>query len=449
MADNSSVRPLSILFTNNTLAERAGSEIWVRDVARALVARRHQPIAFSLVHGTVARELRAATVPVVADLADVAATPDVIHGHHHLETLVASLHFPTVPIVHFCHGWLPWEERPLKHPSIVRYVAVDETCLQRLTQEEGIPPDRVELVPNFVDLDRFQPRGPLPQQPRRALVFSNYAAEGGYVAVIREALRRAGVELAVAGSASGRVLDQPEHVLRDYDLVFAKGRAALEALAVGCSVIVTDVPGAGPLVTPEDFPYLRSRNFGIRLLQHPHTVDWYSQQLAAYRPDHAKAVQALVRRTAGLSETVDRLLDIYQHATTSRVTGPLAADGHALAAQRAAARHLWEVLPTLKGAAERARHRAQTESELRTALDLQTRLIRERDQSEQRAAAADLVSSDLRRQVGTLERTLRDSRELVETYQRLAVVRFRDALLRAPLLGRAVRPVVRALGRMI
>ena len=81
--------------------------------------------------------------------------------------------------------------------------------------------------------------------------------------------------------------------------------------------------------------------------------------------------------------------------------------------------------------------------------DLQTRLIRERDQSEQRAAAADLVSSDLRRQVGTLERTLRDSRELVETYQRLAVVRFRDALLRAPLLGRAVRPVVRALGRMI
>src|SRR5215211_1868477 len=306
MADNPAVRPLSILFTNNTLAERAGSELWVRDVARALVARRHQPIAFSLVHGVVAEELRAATVPVVADLADVAARPDVIHGHHHLETLVAALHSPTFPIVHFCHGWLPWEERPLKHPSIARYVAVDETCVERLTQEEGIPADRVELVPNFVDLDRFQPRSLLPRQPRRALVFSNYAAEGGYVAVIREAVRRAGIELTVAGRSSGRVLDQPEHVLRDYDVVFAKGRAALEAMAVGCSVIVTDVPGAGPLVTAEDFPYLRSRNFGIRLLQHPHTVDWYAQQLAAYRRDDAKAVQALVRQTAGLSGTVDR-----------------------------------------------------------------------------------------------------------------------------------------------
>jgi len=448
MADNPAVRPLSILFTNNTLAERAGSELWVRDVARALVARRHQPIAFSLVHGVVAEELRAATVPVVADLADVAARPDVIHGHHHLETLVAALHFPTVPIVHFCHGWLPWEERPLKHPSIARYVAVDETCVERLTQEEGIPADRVELVPNFVDLDRFQPRSPLPRQPRRALVFSNYAAEGGYVAVIREAVRRAGIELTVAGRSSGRVLDQPEHVLRDYDVVFAKGRAALEAMAVGCSVIVTDVPGAGPLVTAEDFPYLRSRNFGIRLLQHPHTVDWYAQQLAAYRPDDAKAVQALVRQTAGLSGTVDRLLDLYQHAIMAPGARPIAADGHALAAQRAAARHLCEVLPTLKAAANRAQHGARIESELRTALDLQARLIRQGEQNQQQAAAADLVSSDLRRQADDMDRSLRDSRELVEAYQKLAVVRLRDALLRAPLIGRAVQPVVRAFARM-
>ena len=440
MADNSGVRPLSILFTNNTLAERAGSEIWVRDVARALVARRHQPIAFSLVHGAVAEELRAATVPVVANLEDVAAPPDVIHGHHHLETLVAALHFPTVPIVHFCHGWLPWEELPLKHPSIARYVAVDETCVQRLTQEEGIPPDRVELVPNFVDLDRFQPRGPLPRHPRRALVFSNYAEEGGYVAVIREAVRRAGIELTVAGRSSGHVLDRPEHELRDYDIVFAKARAALEAMAVGCSVIVTDVPGAGPLVSAEDFHYLRSRNFGIRLLQHPHTVDWYAQQLTAYCPDDAKVVQALVRQTAGLSGTVDRLLDIYQHAITTRAAGP-PADGHALAAQRAAARHLCEVLPTVKAAASEARRAAQIESELRTAVDFQAGLIRERD-------TAVLVSSDLRRQADDMERSLRGSRELVEAYQQLAVVRLRDAVLRAPLIGRAVQPVVRALGRM-
>ena len=115
------MRSLTILFTNNTLAERAGSELWVRDVAGALLARGHRPIAFSLVTGVVAAELRAATIPVVDDLDKVGVAPDVIHGHHHVETLIAALHFPGVPIVHVCHGWVPWEERPLKHPSIAKY----------------------------------------------------------------------------------------------------------------------------------------------------------------------------------------------------------------------------------------------------------------------------------------------------------------------------------------
>ena len=126
----------------------------------------------------VAGELRAATVPVVSDLDKVSFTPDLIHGHHHLETLIAALHFPGVPIVHFCHGFLPWEEAPLHHPSIARYVAVDATCIDRLTAEEGIAPGRIERLLNFVDLQRFAPRSPLPPRPKRALVLSNQAEAG-------------------------------------------------------------------------------------------------------------------------------------------------------------------------------------------------------------------------------------------------------------------------------
>jgi hypothetical protein len=149
------MQSLSILFTNNTLSERAGSELWVRDVCRALVGRGHRPVAFSLALGEVAVELRAATVPVVSDLDKVSFRPDLIHGHHHLETLIAALHFPGVPIVHFCHGFLPWEEAPLHHPSIARYVAVDATCIDRLTAEEGIAPGRIERT---VEVDLPKPR---------------------------------------------------------------------------------------------------------------------------------------------------------------------------------------------------------------------------------------------------------------------------------------------------
>src|SRR2546430_4332475 len=35
----------------------------------------------------------------------------------------------------FCHGWLPWEETPPHFPRILRYVAVDHTCRDRLDRK--------------------------------------------------------------------------------------------------------------------------------------------------------------------------------------------------------------------------------------------------------------------------------------------------------------------------
>ena len=65
--------------------------------------------------------------------------------------------------------------------------------------------------------------------------------------------------------------------------MFAKGRTALEALAIGCATILADAVGAGPLVTPDNYDRLRRRNFGIRELCHPHEVAWYRDQIAQYR----------------------------------------------------------------------------------------------------------------------------------------------------------------------
>src|SRR5580704_4585509 len=162
--------PLKILITNNGLAARAGSELYVRDLALALLRRGHIPIAYSTVLGEVADELRGATIPIVDNLDSLSITPDIIHGHHHLETMTALLRFPTVPAVYFCHGWIPWQEAPPKFPRILRYVAVDYTCRDRLLLEHGIPDDRVSVLLNFVDLERFSPRPPLPARPTRGLV---------------------------------------------------------------------------------------------------------------------------------------------------------------------------------------------------------------------------------------------------------------------------------------
>ena len=156
---------MRILITNNTLAVRAGSELFVRDLAMALVRRGHDPMVFSTVLGDVADELRRATIPVLDDLRDLKVVPDVIHGQHHLDAMAAFLRFPDVPAVLVCHGWLPWEEAPVSFPSILRYVAVDDLCRERLLAEGGIPPKKIQVIRNFVDLERFRRRPPLPARP--------------------------------------------------------------------------------------------------------------------------------------------------------------------------------------------------------------------------------------------------------------------------------------------
>ncbi|HYX40818.1 MAG TPA: glycosyltransferase, partial [Pyrinomonadaceae bacterium] len=220
------MNPLKVLITNQALDQRAGTELYVRDVATALLRRGHAPVVYSPRLGAVAREIRAATVPVVDDLDALAFTPDIIHGQHNLETMTALLRFPTVPAVFFCHGWQDWREAPPRFPRLLRYVAVDETCRDRLLCEHAIPEARVRLLLNFVDLERFKPRGPLPARPQRALVFGNNAHQETYLVEVRAACARAGIELDVTGWRNGNASAQPEQLLGQYDLVFAKARCA-------------------------------------------------------------------------------------------------------------------------------------------------------------------------------------------------------------------------------
>src|SRR5439155_24689460 len=139
--------------------------------------------------------------------------------------------------ISYCHGWLPSEESPLRFPQILRYVAVDELCRERLIAEGGIPPERVELILNFFDRNRFPPRPALPSSPRLALAFGNEFNEQVDLPLLREACGRCGIELHAMRVGARTVAPRPGTVLAQYDIVFAKARAALDEMAVGAALL--------------------------------------------------------------------------------------------------------------------------------------------------------------------------------------------------------------------
>ncbi len=304
---------LRILITNNALAGRGGSELYVRDVALGLRNRGHVPVVYSTILGEVARELRTAGITVVDNLNQITPPPDLIHGHHHMETMTALLFFSGVPAINFCHSWSYWHETPLSFPRVLRYVAVDHACRDRLLVRHGIPEERIRVLLNFVDLGRFKERSrPLPPRPQRALIFSNYANSQTHLPAVREACRRAHIPLDVVGSGEKNASARPEEIIGEYDLVFAKARCALEALAVGSAVILCDAGGVGPMVTVGEFDKLRPLNFGIRTLREPLNPDVLVREIERYDSADAAAVSELVRATAGHESVIDELISLYQ-----------------------------------------------------------------------------------------------------------------------------------------
>lgn len=305
---------LTVLIANATLATLTGTETYLRDLALGLLRKGHHPIVYSPELGHIAEELRRATIPVTDDLKSVGTTPDLIHGNHNTELITALLHFPQAPAVFFCHSWADWISSPPAHPRILAYVAVDDTCRDRLVLENAIPPERVRVRLHGVDLERFKPRKPLPQRPGRALLFSNNANQWTHLNAIREACSRANIQLDVVGSGANASNPHPERLLADYDLVFAKARCALEALAVGTAVVLCDAAGSGPLVTSSDLERLQRLNFGIRTLTQKVDPDLLLQQIERYDPADATEVSRRIRPGSDLNSVVDDAIALYYEA---------------------------------------------------------------------------------------------------------------------------------------
>jgi hypothetical protein len=300
---------MRVLATNCSLRGRSGTEIVTIDLALGLSGRGHEVAVFTPLIGRSADVLRNRGIVVTDQPEDLPWKPDIIHGHHNHVLAAALACFPDAPGLFVSHSSNYWFDGPPLLPRVRRFFAVDEACRARLIAEVGCEKEEIALLPNAVDLELFSPRAPLPAKPQRALLLTKNTA---HIAAVRAAAQEAGLELDEIGSPFGGEVDDLHARLRHYDLVFATARMALEALTVGCAVVVVDGRGLAGLVTLPLVDEWRSNNFGLRLLTREPTMEAIVTEIGRYDAHDAALVSNRIRDTASLSIYLNRVEAIHR-----------------------------------------------------------------------------------------------------------------------------------------
>ena len=299
---------------------RSGTEVFVEQLADWLRQQGHTPVLYAPLIGPLGEEMRRRGHRVHDRIEQLQEAPDVIHGHHGGPTMTALAGFPAVPALFVSHGVAGEFDRPPVHPNILRYFAVSSLVRERWASPD-IPMDRIGILGNPVDTDRFARRAPLPDRPGHAVLV---AKAPGHVEAVREACATHGLALTEVGGAVGNLVPNLPDLYRDADIVFASGRSAFEAAASGCAVVLVDGSGMHGLIRAAEIDRVADLNCGVGLLAHPPAVQALADAIAGYDAADAAAVTDSLRRTHSLDAQGRRLLETY---AALRQAGP--AGGHA------------------------------------------------------------------------------------------------------------------------
>ncbi|NML38648.1 glycosyltransferase family 4 protein [Chitinophaga sp. G-6-1-13] len=303
---------MNILITNIELNRRSGTVVYVYELASALNANGYNVEVYTHVAGETAQELIRQGINVVTKLNQLKFVPDIVHAHHNLTTIDVLRRFKDIPIVYFLHDRTSFYDIPIRHSRILKYIAVDYNCLDRLHIEGRIPEEYTAVIYNWVNVDRFRLRSEFAEKPSRALVFSNYAKKNNHYKVIAEACASYGLQLDVIGEGTGSAVKNPEDFLAQYDLVFAKAKAAIEALSTGAAVVLCDFRGLGEMVNPENRSYLRKFNFGMKTLTRPFDAALMIAEIDKYNALHNQGNAIWIREKSSFTRVLAEITQLYE-----------------------------------------------------------------------------------------------------------------------------------------
>lgn len=301
---------MNLLITNIELTVPGGTVTYVLDLCEGLKKRGFTIEVFTHYIGEIGEDIRNSGINVVTNLDELLYTPDIIHAHHYLTVLEILQKFPDTPVVYLIHNRRSPHDYAIRHEQILKYVAVDYNCYERILNA-GIPPEYTTVIHNWVNTEKFKLRKDFQPKPRAALVFSNYASQQNYYKAIVTACDAARLQLDVIGKSMGNSIRNPEDHLQKYDLVFAKAKAAIEALATGAAVILCDSSGLGEMVTSRKLEYFRDFNFGGKLLTRPAKPNLILEEIMKFDREENELNAGRIRTLSSFDISCDKLVELY------------------------------------------------------------------------------------------------------------------------------------------
>jgi hypothetical protein len=277
-----------LVLANRILIHPGGTEVHLVTIGEQLQRLGHEVVLYAPELGPFADHARRRGLEVRGALRELPERCDVVFAQDGIVAYELAARYPTARSLFRICGDVYDFQLPPQLPGLVDLVVVLSGRYERLARATAVASPVLRLrVP--IDVDRLVPLGPLRERPERAVLLGNYP---GRDELVRAAWSGAGVEVRRVGFTEQSFAVQ--EAIADADIVVAKSRAALDAMACGRAVYVLDVFGGDGWVTPDLYPAFEADQFAGQATDRVLDSTVVTRDLAAYSPEMGSVNRDLV-----------------------------------------------------------------------------------------------------------------------------------------------------------
>lgn len=248
----------------------------------------------------------------------------IIAQHNILALMVRSIK-PEVPMIFLSHGvLLPQafiEVPPSIDVNIQKYIAVSEEVKDNLVLNHRVSPKNVEVVRNFVNVNRFFPQSEISERPKVVLFISNLFASKVY-RTIKDACKKLNLKLNIVGKT--KKVPNIEDYINQADIVVSLGRGILEGMACGRAAIVYDYQGGDGMISEENITEIRKHNFSGRRFKKNYGVTDLIQEIKKYEKCMGKINREIILKDYSVSLVSDKIINICNQVQKNFCPKPIA-----------------------------------------------------------------------------------------------------------------------------